>query len=410
MSDLGRHAVVVFRVGFVHCAIPSGEVLQIVLPPRNLIRIPWARPEVVGAFGYQSRLATAISLPRKFGQVRHQDRQSGLVMLSECQANLVGFWVDDVLGVLTKDASRHQPMPWPLSTALFDGVFVEDGGELIFTTQTERLYRMPCERLVVPDAERRVVPARPAATTPAAPPTDEPVPGEAPAEAPREARPVPVAVPVADKRRLRWRVPEREPVSARIPPPAQRIVASTARREPRPSPPTAIPAAWAPVSAPVAPRARPVFTTPAWEPGAPPPARASKSWGWWPPIAAAVFLVALGSLVVTIGDAGNAPSSPPETRTVPAKGRDSPRDIRSAAPPAPAAVSRTNAPVAPAPPSLPSRQVIIHTVKRGDTLWDITEHYLGNPFRYPEVAEWSGIEDPHWIEPGDLVRLIVEDR
>jgi len=48
----------------------------------------------------------------------------------------------------------------------------------------------------------------------------------------------------------------------------------------------------------------------------------------------------------------------------------------------------------------------IHIVARGDTLWDIADHYLGDPFRYPELAALSQIKDPHWIYPGDVIRII----
>ncbi len=47
-----------------------------------------------------------------------------------------------------------------------------------------------------------------------------------------------------------------------------------------------------------------------------------------------------------------------------------------------------------------------HIVVKGDTLWDIAAKYLGNPFQYPELAELSRIKDPHWIYPGDLIRII----
>jgi nucleoid-associated protein YgaU len=46
-----------------------------------------------------------------------------------------------------------------------------------------------------------------------------------------------------------------------------------------------------------------------------------------------------------------------------------------------------------------------HIVVRGDTLWDIAADYLGDPFRYPELANLSRIKDPHWIYPGDRIRI-----
>ncbi len=48
-----------------------------------------------------------------------------------------------------------------------------------------------------------------------------------------------------------------------------------------------------------------------------------------------------------------------------------------------------------------------HTVQRGDTLWDITGYYFANPWRWPAV--WGHnpqITNPHWIYPGDQVRLL----
>jgi hypothetical protein len=48
-----------------------------------------------------------------------------------------------------------------------------------------------------------------------------------------------------------------------------------------------------------------------------------------------------------------------------------------------------------------------HDVIRGDTLWDITDYYFGNPWRWPAV--WGlnpQITNPHWIFPNDRVRLL----
>jgi LysM domain len=54
----------------------------------------------------------------------------------------------------------------------------------------------------------------------------------------------------------------------------------------------------------------------------------------------------------------------------------------------------------------PERVPDIHLVRHGDTLWDLCNHYYQNPWAWPKVWSYNPqIANPHWIYPGDQVRL-----
>ncbi len=48
----------------------------------------------------------------------------------------------------------------------------------------------------------------------------------------------------------------------------------------------------------------------------------------------------------------------------------------------------------------------VYVVKRGDTLWDICDHYYENPWQWPKLWSYNPeIRNPNWIYPGDQLRL-----
>lgn len=47
-----------------------------------------------------------------------------------------------------------------------------------------------------------------------------------------------------------------------------------------------------------------------------------------------------------------------------------------------------------------------HTVRRGDTLWSISGQFYRNPYQWPKLwAQNPQILNPHWIYPGDRLRI-----
>ena len=60
------------------------------------------------------------------------------------------------------------------------------------------------------------------------------------------------------------------------------------------------------------------------------------------------------------------------------------------------------------PPTEFPEGAMVHTIVKGDTLWDLAAHYLGDPFLWPQIWERNPyIKDSHWIYPGDPVVIDI---
>jgi hypothetical protein len=66
--------------------------------------------------------------------------------------------------------------------------------------------------------------------------------------------------------------------------------------------------------------------------------------------------------------------------------------------------------VAAMPLELRSDHPQTYTVRRGDTLWDISGRFLTSPWRWPDL--WHAnpqVRNPHWIYPGDTLTLVYRN-
>jgi hypothetical protein len=61
-------------------------------------------------------------------------------------------------------------------------------------------------------------------------------------------------------------------------------------------------------------------------------------------------------------------------------------------------------------PSLIWAQKLTHMVQKGDTLWDICDHYYGNPDLWPKLWQMNPfITNPHLLRPGDVITLFEKE-
>src|SRR6267142_5299593 len=48
-----------------------------------------------------------------------------------------------------------------------------------------------------------------------------------------------------------------------------------------------------------------------------------------------------------------------------------------------------------------------YTIQKGDTLWDLSQKFLNNPWYWPKICSLNpAIENPHWIYPGNKLRIV----
>ena len=86
-------------------------MVQDVLGPQKITRIPLAPPEVAGALNLRGRIVTAIDVRRRLGLPRHESRHECMSVVVDCGGELYSLIVDVVGEVLSLPNDAYEPNP-----------------------------------------------------------------------------------------------------------------------------------------------------------------------------------------------------------------------------------------------------------------------------------------------------------
>ena len=401
--------LLISQLGPVTFSVPATDVERVVLPPDHITPIPTASAEVLGLFSHGSQISLAMSTHRMLGLAEPEDPRRGYFIMTRNGTERISFRIDDIVGLTESNGLRRVPLPPHAPLSVFDSVLFYER-QLVLTTDVRRLsagmpHKARARKQIVTtllidaaEAMRDAAPEDP--TTEPKRKTPEPV-----STTPRRAGAVGLE---RDDQVSAYRTKAKriDPMPVEIRPalvaasnaaPTSPLVAVGSRDT---SPSVSL--------APFQPRLAAVSPAPTTSIAAQP----------WPVEETSYEVVVATTRLAGRRAAATGLALISGVAGVLALLRNPKPHVDAFLPyAAPLVAGYVRSTAAASGPFGEPRRVflyeesgeLVYRVRPGDTLWDIAEGLLGDPFLYPLVAGLSNISNPHLIRPGQLVRMQVPE-
>jgi len=122
-TAIDNSSLLLYRVGPVLCCAPSLAVESIIQPP-SLTRPPGTDEANPGIFMYSGHVVKSFDLRYKFGVDEEHRSKPGRTVVVEVEPSPVGFWVDEIIDVITFPSSGWGSVPAHLPKGIFSRTLI----------------------------------------------------------------------------------------------------------------------------------------------------------------------------------------------------------------------------------------------------------------------------------------------